>query len=61
MSFTCRKSKFVSLNAFSLDKKQLCFNKISQLGVDYCLQGEQGDDGKVEGPPGPQGDIVSHC
>lgn len=26
---------------------------------DYCLQGEQGDDGKVEGPPGPQGDIVS--
>lgn len=24
------------------------------------LQGEQGDDGKVEGPPGPQGDIVSN-
>lgn len=24
------------------------------------LQGEQGDDGKVEGPPGSPGDIVSH-
>lgn len=35
-------------------------SQISQRHVDYRLQGEQGDDGKVEGPPGPQGDIVSH-
>lgn len=27
---------------------------------DVHLQGEHGDDGKVEGPPGPPGDIVSH-
>ena len=26
----------------------------------FHLQGEQGDDGKVEGPPGPLGDTVSH-
>lgn len=61
MSFTCRKSKCISyFNAFSEDKKLLCCNLIFQLDVDYHLQGEQGDDGKIEGPPGPQGDIVSH-
>lgn len=38
----------------------VAINEISKLDVDNCLQGEQGDDGKVEGPPGPQGDIVSH-
>lgn len=28
--------------------------------LSFNLQGEQGDDGKIEGPPGPPGDIVSH-
>lgn len=43
-----------------LQKGTNCYVAFKYLNLDdYCLQGEQGDDGKVEGPPGPQGDIVS--
>lgn len=35
------------------------FNLKKNLFSLYVFQGEQGEDSKVEGPPGPQGDRVS--
>lgn len=53
----------VSNARYSVLRHQGCVSYMKQLHF-HCshfhLQGEEGDDGKVEGPPGPPGDIVSH-